>query len=34
MPIINFIIASEVREDKETKSEENDEEDICFILCS
>lgn len=34
MPIINFIIASEVREDKETKSEENDDEDICFILFS
>jgi len=34
MPIINFIIASEVREDEETKSEENDDEDIYFVLSS
>jgi len=25
---------SEVREDKETKNEENDDEDICFVLPS
>lgn len=34
MPIINFIISSEVREDKETKNEESDDEDICIISSS